>query len=97
MDQHHQTNLGREIEYSVKGRILEAGDFPGDLARHELLMDREFANAGEDPRKRLQHPPNVISGIHVRGIESRDHRIEPRLSALDSELKAIAMYASVNE
>ena len=52
---------------------------PGDLRRHELLVDAELADAGEHARERPQHAADVIGAVHVGRVEPGDHRIEARL------------------
>ena len=68
-----------EIEDAVEGRVEQAGRLAGDLRRHELLVDRELADAREHAGERQQHALDVIGGVHVRRIEPRDHGVEARL------------------
>ena len=49
-------------------------------------MNREFSNPGEDAWECLQHAANMICRVHVRGIESGDHRIKTRLLFLRQRL-----------
>ena len=79
MNQHNQSDLAGEVEDPVQRRVLQARNRTGDLGGYELLVNGELANAGEYTRKSLQHPANMIHRVHVGGIESRDHGIEPRL------------------
>jgi len=39
-------------------------------------VNRELADAGEHAGKRLEYTLYVIGRVHVRRIESGDHRIE---------------------
>jgi hypothetical protein len=78
VDQHDQSNLSGEIENAVQRRILQAGCVARDFCRHELLVDREFTNPTENARKGLEHTTNVVRGVHIRGIEARDHGVKTR-------------------
>ena len=73
---------GGELEHAVERRVGEAGGLAGDLGRDEFLVDAELADAGEDAGEGLQHPPNVIGGVHVGRVEPGDHRVETRLLVL---------------
>jgi hypothetical protein len=74
-----ETRFGGEVEDPIEGRIGQAGGFADDLRGHELLVDTELADPGEDTGKRLQYSPDVIDAVHVGRVEPGDHRIEPRL------------------
>ncbi len=79
VDERHQPDLSGEVEQAVEGAVGDARRFAGDLRRHEFLVNRELANAREHPGERRQHPPHVIGGVHVGGVEPGDHRVETRL------------------
>src|SRR5262249_15243365 len=81
-----ESDLARKIEYSIQCGIGEARRLAGDLGGYELLVDRELADAAEDPRKQLEHPPDVIDSVHVRRVEASDHGIEARLLLLRQRL-----------
>ena len=74
-----EADLTREIEQAIQRRIVQTRSVARDLGGHELLVDRELTDAGEHPRVGLQHPADVVRGVHVGGIEARDHGIEARL------------------
>ena len=50
--QRDQAGLAREIEQAVERRVGQARRAARDLGGHELLVDRELADAGEDARER---------------------------------------------
>ena len=76
MNQHDQARLAREIEDAVERPVGEAWLAAGHLGRDKLLVDRELADAAEHAGKGLQHPPDMVRGLHVRRVEARDHGIE---------------------
>src|SRR5262245_58169085 len=71
MENDHQPGLCGEIEDSVERGIDQARWPTGDLRRHELLVNRELADAHEHAWERSEHATDVIGGVHVRGIEAR--------------------------
>jgi hypothetical protein len=60
-------------------------------------VNGELAYAGEDTGKCLEDTSNVISRVHITGIQACDHWVKPGLLLRESERQAIAMYASVKE
>ena len=59
--------------------FVEAGRLARDLRGHELLVDRELADPGEDAGERLEHALDVVGRVHVGRVEARDHGVEARL------------------
>jgi hypothetical protein len=76
---YQQPTFRAEIEDPVQSRIVEAGDFAGDLGGDKFLVNAEFADAGKYPRKGLQHALDVVGGVHVGWVEARNHGIETGL------------------
>src|SRR5262249_47052799 len=77
--QDKQAGFFSEIENAVHGRIEKTRDTTRNFAGNEFFVNRELADAGEDTGKGPQHAANVIRGVRVRWIKTRDHRIEARL------------------
>lgn len=69
-------DLGGEVQDPIERFVLECCDLAGDLRRDELLVDRELADSREHPREDLQHPADVVRGVHIGRVEAGDHRIE---------------------
>src|SRR5262249_40597430 len=69
MEQHYQACFRCEVKYAVESWIAQAGNLSRYLGRDELLVNGELANATEHPGKSLQHPANVIGGVHVGWIK----------------------------
>ncbi len=65
-----------EIENSVQRRIWEGRYLAGHLARYELFVNAEFADAAEHAWVHFQHTRDVIDRVHVRRIEPGNHRIQ---------------------
>src|SRR5207302_2652786 len=79
VNQDDQACLGGEVEDTIHSRVLQARHFTCDLCRDELLMYREFADSREYTRESLKDAPDVVRGIHIRRVETRDHGIEASL------------------
>src|SRR5262252_3863830 len=59
-------------------RVLET--FPGVFTGiGEFVVHKEFTNAREHARERLEHSADMIRRIHVRWVEAGDHGIKTRL------------------
>src|SRR6476646_2155358 len=75
----HQTNFRGKIQNEIESRILQAGDFARNFCRDEFLMNCELTDASEHSGKSLKDSANVVSSIHIRGIEAGNHRIKAAL------------------
>ena len=64
-----EAGLGAERQDAVERGVLQAGGVAGHLRRHELLVDAELADAGEDAGERLQDAADVIDAVHVGGLK----------------------------
>ena len=82
VNEHDEPDLAGEVEQSIERGVGDARRFTGDLRGHELLVDRELADPDEHAGERLEDATHVIGRVHVRRIETGDHRIEPRLLRL---------------
>src|SRR5215470_14136461 len=71
----NEARFSGEIENAIEGRILETGHLPGNFCGDKFLVNGEFADAGEDAGKSSQNAADVVSGVHVRGIEAGNHGI----------------------
>ena len=79
VNQHDETDFGREVDETIERLVLETRHFARDFRGNKFLMNGEFTDAREHARERREHTSNVIGGVHVGRIETGDHRIEPCL------------------
>src|SRR6185503_13745319 len=79
VNENYQANFCGKVNQAIECRIPKTCDFARDFCGNEFLMNAEFTDAAENTRKGGKHTSNMIRGIHVRGIETSDHGIEPYL------------------
>ena len=48
VEEHRHSDLGREVEDAIERAVAQRRRLAGDLRRHELLVNRELADALED-------------------------------------------------
>src|SRR5215467_782869 len=77
--QDNEASFRRKFEDTIERRVLQASNFARNLGRNKLLMNRELTDASEHAWIGLQYSTDVICSVHVRWIETGDHRIESRL------------------
>ena len=77
-----QTGLRCEVKNAIQRRVEKTGHITADLGRNKLLVDGKLADTGKYPGIGLQYPANVVRCVHIRGIETDDHRFKMGLLLL---------------